>query len=108
MDKFNTERIEKLKCEFYKLIALLQMRKHIVISDIQLKCFEKTLSECATEDDAAAFIYGSIRRYKIPLEAGKTELLSCHSKFSFQFSIVQMQRGQQSWQKMTMESILQS
>lgn len=77
MEKFATERIEDLKCEYYKLIALLEVQKHIVISDIQLRCFEKKLSECETEDDAAAFLFGSIRRYKILLEAGRTELLEC-------------------------------
>lgn len=77
MDKFATERIENLKCEYYKFIALLEVRKHIVISDVQLRCFEKKMWECETEDDAAAFLYGGIRRYKLLLEAGRTELLEC-------------------------------
>lgn len=74
MDKFNTERIENLKCDYYKLISLLEIRKNIVISDIQLRSFEKKLSECENEDDAAAFIHGNIRRCKISLEAGRAVL----------------------------------
>lgn len=69
MDNLDTERIENLKCEFYKLIAMLEVQKKIVISDTQLRFFETKLLECETEE--AAFIYGSIRRYKIRLEAGK-------------------------------------
>lgn len=70
MDKFNSARIENLKCEFYKLIAVLEVQKNVIVSDIQLRCFERNLSECKTEDDAAALIYGSIRRYRLSLETG--------------------------------------
>lgn len=72
MDKFNSERVETLKCQFYKLLGHLEMKQNFVVSDVQIRVFEKTLAECDSEDEAAAFVLGRIRRYKIMLGTGAT------------------------------------
>ncbi len=68
MDKFRSERIEDLKCEFYKVMGQLEIQKNIVISDYELLVFEKKLSECKSEVEAASFILGGIKRYSIQLQ----------------------------------------
>lgn len=75
MHKFYSERVELLKCEFYKLMGQLEVQKNIVVSDIELRIFEKTLTECGSDDEASAFILGSIRRYKIILATGNRKLM---------------------------------
>lgn len=68
MEKFNSERIETLKCQFYNIMGQLEVQKNIVISDKELQIFEKNLVECESEVEAAGFILGGIRRYTIKLK----------------------------------------
>lgn len=68
MNNFKSDRIEQLKVHFYQMIGSLEILKNIVISDNELEIFEKSLSLCQSEPDAAAFILGATRRFKLMLK----------------------------------------
>lgn len=68
MNKFNSERVAKMKTEFYHVIGKLEVIKNIIISDEELKEFEKCVSECVSEVDVATLILGATRRYKLLLD----------------------------------------
>lgn len=63
--------VEKLKTEFYHVVGKLEIIKNITISDEELKEFEKSVSACETDVDAAAFVVGATRRYKVLLDENK-------------------------------------
>lgn len=67
MNKFNSESIEKLKVEFYSVIGKLHLLKKIMISDAELEIFEKSIENFSLEIDAASFVLGAIRRYRMML-----------------------------------------
>lgn len=67
MEKFNSERIESLKVDLYSLLGHLEIQSNIVVSDVEIRIFEKKLCECKTETEAAGAIMGAIRRYKLKL-----------------------------------------
>lgn len=67
MNKYNSERLESLKVQFYKVIGSLEIQKNIKISDQELHVFEKNFEICTSEEDAASCILGATRRYQLML-----------------------------------------
>lgn len=67
MDKFQSERLESLKIQFYKIIGALELEKKIIISNFELKIFENNMNKCGTELEASSCVLGAIRRYKLLL-----------------------------------------
>lgn len=68
MDKFQSDRIENLKVQFYTIIGRLELEKDIVICNKKLQTFENVLLNCISESEAAGCILGAIRRYTSMLD----------------------------------------
>lgn len=71
MNNFDSPRVQKLKFEFYKVTGRLEVEKNIVVPDNELLMFEESLSQCQDEVEAAGFVLGSIRKYRIQLNHSK-------------------------------------
>lgn len=68
MDKFQSERIENLKVQFYTVVGRLEVEKNIIISYDNLQIFEKNIFKCKSESEAAGCVLGAIRRYTAMLD----------------------------------------
>lgn len=80
MSKIISERISKLKLEFYHVVGKLEILKNIIISDEELKKFENRVSTCESEVDVAALILGETRYYKVLLDLNDSQRdFQCHS-----------------------------
>lgn len=88
MNKFNSAAIEKQKVEYYSVIGRLEITKGVTISDTELKVFEAELQKCETEIDAASFIVGATRRYKLMLDINN-EPASSHQTETVMFPFVE-------------------